>query len=84
MTYKQKKCNRIDFVMAREAEIEMARAENGLPAIERGVLEPFLSFDRKGPAAPLLFRLSTLSCPVIRQDTLNRERVPFKNEKARK
>lgn len=41
MTYKQKKCNRIDFVIGREAEIEMVKAENELHC---DVLEPFLSF----------------------------------------
>jgi hypothetical protein len=30
MTYKQTKCNRIDFVIGRTAEIEMVRAENEL------------------------------------------------------
>ena len=35
MTYKQTKCNRIEFVIGREAEIEMARAENELQANEQ-------------------------------------------------
>ena len=44
MTYKQTKCNRIDFVIGRKAEIEMARAENELPAIEMRCVGAFPIF----------------------------------------
>ncbi len=44
MTYKQKKCNHINFVIGREAEIEMASAENGLQVNGFGYFVAFSIF----------------------------------------